>query len=347
MSEPSTDNYELPSKIEKILASLEAYYRNNNKILQRVLVNSEYHIKVGMNFDNWNGGQHGHDIYFLLPPVIYNEIIDDIDKLTTILRDKINSLSNVDNEFINDLYFELKDDPSLDNWRENSDVFIHGDSYTVDESDDKIHEIWKPNYFRLFISHRAEFKKSATSIKLALDYYGVSGFVAHEDIKPTREWQNEIERALHSMDALLALMDSDFSKSEWTDQEIGASIGKRLPIVSVNLGMDPYGFIGKYQTLKGIGKTATNLAKEIYDLLWEYPRLTERLKETLVARFEKSEDFYHANDLIKLIDLNIKEANPNLIARLEKAPENNGQIRGATEVISRLPMIIMNLKSEE
>lgn len=59
--------------------------------------------------------------------------------------------------------------------------------------------------FRLFISHIAKDKDKATRLKDCLTPYGISGFVAHEDIHPTLEWQSEIERALFNMDAFLAI----------------------------------------------------------------------------------------------------------------------------------------------
>jgi hypothetical protein len=48
-------------------------------------------------------------------------------------------------------------------------------------------------------------KDEATAMRLkeCLGAYGITGFVAHEDIEPSRVWQTEIERALFAMDALV------------------------------------------------------------------------------------------------------------------------------------------------
>ena len=55
---------------------------------------------------------------------------------------------------------------------------------------------WKnTTQFRIFISHISKDKDKATRLRTALEPYGISGFVAHEDIHPTAEWQIEIERA--------------------------------------------------------------------------------------------------------------------------------------------------------
>jgi hypothetical protein len=63
--------------------------------------------------------------------------------------------------------------------------------------------------FRLFISHLARAKLNATRLRDSLIRYGISGFVAHEDIHPTLEWQEEILRALCTMDAFLAIHTRD------------------------------------------------------------------------------------------------------------------------------------------
>ena len=56
------------------------------------------------------------------------------------------------------------------------------------------------------------------------------------------------------MDALIAILTPGFNESKWTDQEIGVAIGRKVPIVPIRIGLDPYGFIGKYQALQGAGR---------------------------------------------------------------------------------------------
>ena len=88
-------------------------------------------------------------------------------------------------------------------------------------------QIWQNNdVFRLFISHIAVQKDRAKRLKETLDPYHVAGFVAHEDITPTREWQREIQRALFTMDAMLTVHTRGFSESVWTQQEVGFALGR-------------------------------------------------------------------------------------------------------------------------
>jgi TIR domain len=127
---------------------------------------------------------------------------------------------------------------------------------------------WKEtSYFRLFISHISKDKDKATRLKDCLLPYAISGFVAHEDIHPTLEWQNEIERALHAMDAFVAIHTHGFSASVWTQQEIGFAVGRGVKIISFKMGEDPAGFISKRQALARGRRTAEQVAKEIDTLL--------------------------------------------------------------------------------
>jgi hypothetical protein len=132
--------------------------------------------------------------------------------------------------------------------------------------------------FRLFISHIAKHKDKATRLKECLQPYGISGFVAHEDINPTLEWQQEIERALYCMDAMVAIHTPGFSKSYWTQQEIGFAIGKGGKVISLKMGEDPTGFISKHQALARRGRRAEDIAKEVDSLLSEDERTRELLQ---------------------------------------------------------------------
>jgi TIR domain len=139
---------------------------------------------------------------------------------------------------------------------------------------------WKDTKaFRLFISHISADKKIATRLKDALSIHGIAGFVAHEDIHPTQLWQDEIERALQTMDALLAIHTVGFSKSIWTQQEIGFALGRGTKVISFRYNEDPTGFIGKLQALPRKNRTAEQIAPEIIRLLAEDPRTKTRLEE--------------------------------------------------------------------
>lgn len=137
--------------------------------------------------------------------------------------------------------------------------------------------------FRLFISHISADKIIATRLKDALGAYDIAGFVAHEDIHPTLAWQDEIERGLQTMDAMVAVHTKGFSASFWTQQEIGFALGRGVKVISFKFGEDPTGFISKHQALPRLQRTADEIAAEIDKLLAADPRTAGRLKEAKPA----------------------------------------------------------------
>jgi len=142
---------------------------------------------------------------------------------------------------------------------------------------------WETNHFRLFISHISAFKKTIGSLQTSLKRYSISAFVAHVDIEPTREWQDEIEAALYSADALAAVLMPGFKESNWTDQEVGIAIGRGLLVVPIIRGLNPYGFIAKYQGLQASNKTVAQVADDLFGTLVNSPRTRAKLLSALVT----------------------------------------------------------------
>jgi hypothetical protein len=139
---------------------------------------------------------------------------------------------------------------------------------------------WRdPSRFRLFVSHVSDDKDKAMRLRDCLSPYGVAGFVAHEDIEPTLEWQTQIERALHAMDAFLAIHTPGFSASNWTQQEVGFAVGRDVKIISLEAGELPTGFISNHQALARRKRTAEQIAQEVSNLLRSDPRTRERFMQ--------------------------------------------------------------------
>jgi hypothetical protein len=142
---------------------------------------------------------------------------------------------------------------------------------------------WEANHFRLFISHLATFKRTVGALQASLKRFGISAFVAHVDIEPTKEWQDEIEAALYSMDAMAAVFMPGFKESNWTDQEVGIAIGRGALVIPVIRGLNPYGFVAKYQGLQASGKTVAAVANGLFEILVRADRTRARILTCLVA----------------------------------------------------------------
>jgi hypothetical protein len=139
--------------------------------------------------------------------------------------------------------------------------------------------------FRLFISHISKDKDKATRLRTCLADYAITGFVAHEDIHPTLEWQVEIERALRNMDAFIAIHTKGFSESAWTQQEIGFAVARDAKIISLRMGEDPTGFISKHQGLSRGNRKAEEIAKEVDAILSEDARTGAKLAAAKKSKF--------------------------------------------------------------
>lgn len=202
--------------------------------------------------------------------------------------------------------------------------------------------MWEANHFKLFISHVSLQKDTAHGLKEALKQYQISTFVAHDDIEPTRQWQDEIEEALRSMDVLVALLTPGFHKSKWTDQEVGYAIGSGKLVIPLRLGADPHGFIGKFQgyTIKK-DTPYTTIAKDLFQTIARHPTTSRRMAGALTQRFEGACSWASAKSTMGLLEecLVIPEE---LLKRIEAAEKNNCQISDSWSVPDRIKILSQN-----
>jgi len=270
-----TPKHLLPQQVERYLATLSKLYAQEGKReLQQLLVNAKVQIEEGWSYDNWNGGTYGHALYLRVPDQLYLPIAKSRDGLQEEIARDFNNLHNIQNEFIDKVFIEMELAETGD-WRMDSGLLL---TTTRVVSPEAAHRVWEDNKFRIFLSHKSEVKRETANLKTKLSYFGVSAFVAHEDIHPTKAWQDEIENALATTDAFVALMTDQFHDSDWTDQEVGYALARGIPIIAVRLGRNPYGFLGKFQALASTWDTA---AQDIAGLLINQDRMLAAYIEAL------------------------------------------------------------------
>jgi len=246
--------------------------------------------------------------------------------------------------------------PTLDTWNGTTNAYVL--KMLEESSDDTLMELaehvgfqfdtkltrvdppfWGKGMLRLFITHLSAHREFAAQLQEELQGYGISCFVAHNDIEPTLEWQNEIETALSTCEALVALLHSDFHKSNWTDQEIGFAMGRGVPVSAVRFGQDPYGFIGRFQAFNGTSKRAVEIAAEIFDVFRKHKQTQRRMADVLVGLFADSGSFAHAKARIGYLEeLTVWE--PSYPARLRSAVKHNHQVSGSFGVSQRVEKLI-------
>ena len=135
-------------------------------------------------------------------------------------------------------------------------------------------------------------------------------------------------------------MTPNFHESMWTDQEIGIAIaiGRGMLIVPVRLGLDPYGFIGKYQGLQGINKSPYQIALEIVKILLKNCQSQKKMVSALVSKFVESSSFLEAKDLIALIE-EVEWLDELLIEKMKIASSENSQVKNASGVPEKIEVL--------
>lgn len=204
---------------------------------------------------------------------------------------------------------------------------------------------WHTGMLKLFVSHLARERHFAGDLRKCLLHYGISSFVAHDDIEPTKEWQVEIERALATCDTLVALLHKGFHESSWTDQEIGYVMGRGRPTYAVRLGETPYGFIGRFQAFNGTGKTAKQVAADLFDAYRKNPVTKAAMAEICMRRFENSDSFAEAKERILFLESS-EIWMDTFNARLSTALKGNSQISGSYGVPMRVRALINRHSAE-
>ncbi len=192
---------------------------------------------------------------------------------------------------------------------------------------------WEAGTFKLFISHTSANAEFVGRIRTLYARWRIDAFVAHTTIEPTREWEQVIEAALNSCDALAALVTEDLIRSSWCDQEIGFCYARRVPIVPVRFGADPHGFIGKYQAARPRGQDWSYVADAIFRALLRHATIRNAMAAPVVHRYAGTGSFNAARSNFELLREVPAEAwTRELLEVAERASRDNPQIASANLV---------------
>jgi hypothetical protein len=107
------------------------------------------------------------------------------------------------NSWNDDLWIELE--PTLYNTKDSSKLIKLAQELEISPNLVMISKHYPHNWendsnLKAFISYSSKFKDSAHRLKDALNFHKISGFVAHDDVVPSTEWQDQIEKGLNTMD---------------------------------------------------------------------------------------------------------------------------------------------------
>jgi len=324
----STNFREDPRPLLATVARLAEF--DGSELEQEVLRSAEPQLEEP-EYDNWDGGTYYYTLTLVVPVDLFARLGDQVSAIEERISDRIKVvLRGPSHHHISAVLIQ----PSLiaRTSEQLADVI-------VSRSERPVPHFWAPGQFRLFVSHVTSFKQRATALRQELSKYHISGFVAHETIEPGQLWQREIEAALRSMHALVALITPDFHASNWTDQEVGWALGVGSYVLPVRRGADPYGFLSEVQGIQGVGKTVAQVADETFQTLVRIPATKGALLEALVAGFEKSESYKVAQKNLVLLE-RASSIPESLLRRIEVAARTNDQVKGAFGVVERINKLL-------
>lgn len=182
-----------------------------------------------------------------------------------------------------DLINEVVDHFDIDLWYQQRDpekyhrVFLTAAVKSAD--------FWKTGFLKVFVSHISSNRHRMSALKTGLAFWGVSAFIAHEDIEASREWRDEVEAGLETMDVLVAVVEPGFKESDWCVQEVGFALGRKIDVIPLRAGLDPFGFFGKYQGIQIKGKNAEEVSFEIVQTLLKKPQHRNALLQSMGNAF--------------------------------------------------------------
>jgi hypothetical protein len=325
-------DFALPPKIMPAFRRLRQHYERKAESELRDLIDVSYiYVDTGTEFDNWNGGTYGHDILVFVPEDMMGLIdLDEQHQIFQRLQEDLNkATTEVENEYVRAAYIK-----SLDG----SDPQFQAAIPFTREPRARPEDVglWKDKSLRLFLSHRDNHKIAACELAKALEPFGVSTFVAHNAIKPMKEWQKEILNGLMTMEVMLVLLTDDFHDSFWTNQEVGFALSKGTPIVCLKVQtVDPQGFISIQQALKASYDNISDAAPLIHKTLIEEIGQEGRLKEILIETFLSSTNYSDAIEGLKRLTETTDRLTDLEFNRIVQGYAKNDQLYGCIGIHNR------------
>jgi hypothetical protein len=180
--------HQIPNRLNSYLIRLFTEYKTKQELTNLDIIgNCRWRVQEETSYDDFGGGTYGHDVRLYLPLQTLGKIeIRAQAKIAESICDDLNALcQSIPNEFFRAVQLELNDenDPEYQSATNFSDR---------PPTAPKTLKFWQPDMVRLFISHRDGHKEDVHKLKVELEHYGISSFVAHDGIEPMAEWRTEI-----------------------------------------------------------------------------------------------------------------------------------------------------------
>lgn len=184
---------------------------------------------------------------------------------------------------------------------------------------------------RLFFSHLSRSHEFVESVSTVLEDLSIEVLIAHQDIRPSRDWLAFLANGLDQCDGLVAFVETGFRESEWCDQEVGWALGRHRPILSLFREQTvPYGLAGRVQGLAFENDAPSTVAEKIISWAGTEELLRHRLLESLVQTLENSPNFDTTREVVKMLrEVPATVLSTDLADRLATAATSNPQVEKA------------------
>jgi len=213
------------------------------------------------------------------------------------------------------------------------DYLVGGEQAPVSASADD--DPWGDQPIRVFLSHKWEDAEWVSSVRDKLAKFGITAFVAHNDITPSKQWREVIKAGLRSCHMMVAILHDDFHKSQWCDQEVGWALGRGIPIATLRRtleferGID--GFLEEVQDIqldpsKGTGEWRA--AQEIFRAAIRSVKPPELVRRALAEALVASPNFDNSRNLWPAVQRQDQWEQASL-DRLKYAVQTNRQVYDA------------------
>ena len=154
---------------------------------------------------------------------------------------------------------------------------------------------------KVFLSYSVEDKKIAGQIKQFLERFAMEAFLAHEDIEPSSNWEAVIIKQLKACNVFIPILTENFRSSQWTGQETGFALSRQIPIIPINVGVKPYGFLSKYQAFPFDENNIYKSCVDIMKIISKKVTLGKEFRNSLIKVFGSSDSFDDAGKNSELL----------------------------------------------
>ena len=142
------------------------------------------------------------------------------------------------------------------------------------------------------------------------------------------------------MDALAAILMPGFQESKWCDQEVGVAVGRGVLIIPIRKGLDPYGFIGKYQGIQANSKTVGDVAEEIFTTLVKSPKTKNKILISLSGALSNATTVEDAVEKVAIFQ-SLESVPADILENLKQQVADNSRLSESREFLDSLNSMLV------